>query len=52
MHSNLSELGENLVKHLEKEGFSEEEITASAGIVEEEINDLIHEKILKEEKKA
>ena len=51
MHSNLSELGENLVKHLEKEGFSEEEITASAGIVEEEINDLIHEKILKEEKR-
>ena len=51
MHSNLAELGEKLAEHLEKENFSEEEISASAGIVEEEINDLIHEKILKEEKR-
>ena len=49
MHDKISELGANLKLHLKDAGFEEDAINGADGIMEEEVNDLIHKKILGEE---
>ena len=51
MYENLGELKNSLKEHLEKEEYSEKDLIAANNLFEEEINDLVHEKILKEEKR-
>lgn len=51
MYENLGGLKNSLKEHLEKKEYSEKELIAANNLFEEEINDLVHEKILKEEKR-
>jgi len=51
MHANLEAMNSSLNEFLTEEKHSEEEIKSAAGIIEDAVNDLIHEKILKEEKR-
>lgn len=51
MKTGLSSLKENLMKFLSEEKHSEQDLAAADSLFEEEINNLVHEKILKEEKR-
>jgi len=51
MHANLEAMNNSLNEFLKGENHSEEEIKSAGGIIEDAVNDLIHEKILKEEKR-
>ena len=51
MYQNMNNLKDSLKAELEKEGHSKDDLAAADTLFEEEINDLVHEKILKEEKR-
>lgn len=51
VYESLNVLKDSLKEHLEKENYSEEDLAAADNLFEEEINGLVHEKILKEEKR-
>ncbi len=51
MYQNMNNLKDSLKAELEKDGHSKDDLGAADTLFEEEINDLVHEKILKEEKR-
>jgi polyribonucleotide nucleotidyltransferase len=51
MKSNVVALKESLKEFLKKKGYTEDDLISADNIVEEEINKLLHEKILKENKR-